>query len=390
MRQILLACLLSLFLFKSYAQSPRFRFAFISDTHIGSPDGSAEEDLRRTVRDINAMDDIAFVVLTGDITELGTTEELWRAKNILDSLRVKWYIIPGNHDSGWSESGGLMFTKIFGSDHFNFEYEGIRFIGCASGPFLRMSDGHVPRDAVNWLDKSLKELKKDQPLVFLNHYPINDQLDNWYEITDRLHNYNTWAILCGHGHTNKAFDFEGIPGVMGRSNLRARQALGGFNLVDVRNDSLLFSERKPGQVTMAPWTRLKLETHHYDLTKKYSRPDYSINDQYPTVKENWVFSSAANIISTPYADKKSVVVGNQQGEVTSFDISNGKTQWTFQAAGPVYSSLAGNEQVLVFGGADGTVYCVGNSGGKLIWKYAANTAVLGSPIISKGKVFRGQ
>ena len=102
------------------AQVKPFRFAFISDTHIGSPNGSAEEDLRRTVRDINAMDDIAFVVLTGDITELGTNEELKLAKQILDSLDVPWHIIPGNHDTGWSESGGVMFTTVFGYDKFSF------------------------------------------------------------------------------------------------------------------------------------------------------------------------------------------------------------------------------------------------------------------------------
>ncbi len=35
------------------AQIKSFRFIHISDTHIGSPNGSAEEDLRRTVQDIN-------------------------------------------------------------------------------------------------------------------------------------------------------------------------------------------------------------------------------------------------------------------------------------------------------------------------------------------------
>ena len=98
-------------------QITNFRFAFISDTHIGSPNGAAEEDLRRTVNDINTMKDIAFVVLTGDITELGTNQELKLAKQILDSLHVKWYILPGNHDTGWSESGGVMFTTVFGYDN---------------------------------------------------------------------------------------------------------------------------------------------------------------------------------------------------------------------------------------------------------------------------------
>ena len=52
-------------------------------------------DLRRTVRDINRMDDITFVVLTGDITELGTDEEVQLARQILDSLDVPYHIIPG-------------------------------------------------------------------------------------------------------------------------------------------------------------------------------------------------------------------------------------------------------------------------------------------------------
>ena len=118
------------------AQFNTFRFAFISDTHIGSPDGKAEEDLRRTVADINEIDNIAFVVITGDITELGTNEEIKNAKQILDKLKVPYYIIPGNHDTGWSESGGTTFVKVFANDKFSFEYSGIRFLGCASGPYL--------------------------------------------------------------------------------------------------------------------------------------------------------------------------------------------------------------------------------------------------------------
>ena len=138
------------------AQWSPFRFAFISDTHIGSPNGSAEEDLRRTVADINSMPEIAFVVLTGDITELGTDEEIKLAKEILSELKVPYYILAGNHDTGWSESGGVSFSKIFGYDKLSFNFNGIQFLGCASGPYVRMSDGHIPRGAVNWLDKELK------------------------------------------------------------------------------------------------------------------------------------------------------------------------------------------------------------------------------------------
>src|SRR5205823_12847251 len=226
--------------FIAHAQIRPFRFAFLSDTHIGSPNGSAEEDLRRTVKDINQQQGIAFVVITGDITELGTNEQLRLAKQLLDSLYIPYYIIPGNHDSGWSESGGDAFVQIFGNDKFQFDFNGIRFIGCASGPYVRMSDGHVPKSHILWLEDQLKKTPDKQPLIFLNHYPIDNSLDNWYDVVDRLKRKNTIAILCGHGHANKNFSFEDIPGVMGRSNLRAKAAVGGYNLVEVTTDSIIF------------------------------------------------------------------------------------------------------------------------------------------------------
>lgn len=372
-----------------FSQVKPFRFAFISDTHIGSPNGSAEEDLRRTVRDINAMSDVAFVVLTGDITELGTNEEIKLAKQILDSLDIPWYIIPGNHDTGWSESGGVMFTTVFGYDKFSFEFNGIKFLGCASGPYVRMSDGHVPRDAVNWLDKELKKVKKNQPVIFLNHYPIDNGLDNWYEITDRLRNHNTWAILCGHGHANKAMNFEDIPGVMGRSNLRAKDNEGGYNLVDVREDSILFTVRRPVSRNERKWTGVKIESRNYEQEKKFPRPDYSINDKYSQVKKAWEFSSDANIISTPAVANERVFVGNQNGMMTCFSLKDGKPLWKFRTEGSIFSSPAVANGKLVFGSGDGNVYCVDVNKGKLIWKYKTAASVLGSPVINGDTVFIG-
>lgn len=389
MKRLLLALLFLGPAFFSRAQVQPFRFAFISDTHIGSPNGSAEEDLRRTVKDINAMTGIAFVVITGDITELGTNEELKLAKQILDSLQVKWYIIPGNHDSGWSESGGVMFTTVFGYDKFSFEHNGIRFLGCASGPYLRMSDGHVPRDAVNWLDGQLKTVKPGQPLIFLNHYPLDEGLDNWYEITDRLRLQNTWAVLCGHGHANKALNFEDIPGVMGRSNLRAKAAIGGYNLVDVREDSILFTERRPGDATLAPWTSVKIETRNYAKDKKFKRPDYSINQQYPGAAEVWRFAAEANIISTPAVAGKTVMVGDQSGKMLGISLKNGKERWSFPTEGSIFSSPAVSGGKGVFGSGDGYIYCLDTKKGTLIWKTKTGAAVLGAPLIVGNAVYIG-
>ena len=394
MKKIFLGFVLVFFVTAACAQVKVFRFAFLSDTHIGSPDGKAEEDLKRTVADINQMTDIAFVVITGDITELGTNDEIKRARQLFDELKVPYHIIPGNHDTGWSESGGDSFIKVFGNDKFSFEYNGIRFLGCASGPYLRMSDGHIPRGAINWLDKELKNVKDQQPVIFLNHYPIDNSLDNWYEITDRLRRYNTWAILCGHGHANRSMNFEDIPAVMGRSNLRARAETGGYNLVDVRSDSMIFTERRPGHdsyrgETLKPWTCVKIETRHFDAGKTFKRPDYSINEKYSQVREKWKFASSANIISTPAVDGDNVIVGNQDGELLCLSLKDSKQKWSYRTNGSIFSSPAISRGFVVVGSGDGNVYCLDIKKGKIQWRHETGASVLGSPIIKNDSVFIG-
>ncbi|HUC83408.1 MAG TPA: PQQ-binding-like beta-propeller repeat protein [Flavisolibacter sp.] len=388
MKQFLLCSLLLLSVFTN-AQTKAFRFAFISDTHIGSPNGPAEDDLRRTVADINSMDDIAFVVLTGDITELGTNRELAVAKRILDSLNKPYHIIPGNHDTGWSESGGLSFNQTFGDDKFYFKHNGVHFIGCASGPYVRMSDGHVPRHAVNWMQTTLKKIGKKEPVIFLNHYPLDNGLDNWYEIIDMLKTKNTILALCGHGHSNRPVKAEDIPAVMGRSNLRAKESEGGYNLVDVTKDSVTFTERKPFSKTEKKWTGVAVKLQQYNKAQSYPRPDFAVHQKYPQVKAAWTYQSAANVISTPaLLQNKLVVFGNQNGLVEALDVTSGKKRWAFQTGGPIFSSPAVQNDNLVFGSADGFVYCL-NSAGKLRWKYKTEAAVLGSPHIENGVVYIG-
>lgn len=371
----------------STSQTAPFRFAFVTDTHIGSPNGAAEEDLRRTVRDINLQSDLAFVLVTGDITEMGTDVEIRLAKSILDSLDIPWYPIPGNHDTGWSESGGQSFITVFGSDKFHFVFHGVHFVGCASGPYVRMSDGHIPRDAINWLDHELSSIGSSAPLFFVNHYPIDSSLDNWYEATDRLRKQNTLVAICGHGHANRRFDFEGIPGVMGRSNLRAKAPGGGYNWVDVRSDSLFFSERKPLEQTTRLWAAVK--TGVQTSSSGFRRPDFSINQRFAAVKEQWAVQSAANILASPAIKDNWVVVGNQIGELNAYNARNGKWCWTYSTSGAIYSTAAIAQQRVVVGSADGYIHCVQLRTGKGIWKVQTPASVLGSALINGDTLFIG-
>ena len=73
----------------------------MTDIHI-TPKTSSLEDLQNSVNQINTSGDIDFVLVTGDITEEGDRASMTAAKLILDQLKMKYYIIPGNHDTKWS------------------------------------------------------------------------------------------------------------------------------------------------------------------------------------------------------------------------------------------------------------------------------------------------
>src|SRR5689334_8021186 len=102
-----------------FAEAPSFRFAWLSDTHVGATTG--EQDLRAAVNDINSQKDLSFAVISGDVTEYGSREQLQLAKEILSGLKIPCHVLPGNHDTKWSESGATDFPRLWREEHFTFE-----------------------------------------------------------------------------------------------------------------------------------------------------------------------------------------------------------------------------------------------------------------------------
>lgn len=372
----------------SYGQT-EFKFAHVSDTHIGG--NNSEEDLRRTVQSINNDSTIKFVILSGDITEFGSDTELQLAKQMLDSLNKPWYIVPGNHDSNWSESGANSFKKIFGSETFRFMYGGYLFLGTVSGPNMRMSPGQVSRENILWLDSTLTNLKdKNIPVIYVNHYPIDSSLNNWFEVIDRLKKRNTQLIICGHGHANRVLNFEGIPGIMGRSNLRARNPAGGYNIVTIKNSVITYEERNPVTNEQKQWTAVKLYKHDFTSdTTHYYRPSYTINTTHKNLKTTWQFNDNSDIGSGAVITKDLVIVSNTNGLIYALNVSNGKKIWSYTTKGKIYSTPAAEDNLVVAASTDNNIYCLNTLTGKLIWKFETQKPIVANALIKNKTVYIG-
>lgn len=385
--QQLIFILISCFYFNVNAQQKAWKFAHISDTHIG--DSVSIIDLQRTVNDINNNKEIDFAIVSGDITEFGADSELKNAKSILDQLNKPWYVVPGNHDAKWSESGGNSFKKIFGSETFAFKSHGILFLGTNCGPNMRMSPGQVPRENIVWLDSVLKVTPKETPIIFANHYPLTNSLNNWYEVIDRLKTRNIQMVLCGHGHTNKTYDFEGIPGVMGRSNLRAKDSIGAYNIVSVVGDSVFYNERIPNLKTKPIWTKVKLQQHDFSKDTLFKRPSYAVNEQYKNIKVLWQIKDEWDIGAGGALSGKNIIVGNTGGWVKAYKAKNGKLAWQTKLGGKLYSTPNVSGKYILISCTDNFIYCLASETGKILWKKDTGKPIVGSIVSKNDKLFCG-
>jgi 3',5'-cyclic AMP phosphodiesterase CpdA len=132
---------LSLFVFGCSLPEKEVKFAQLTDLHV-SPGLPSEQILVDIVAEINASS-LDFVVVTGDLTNTGSNAELESVYQALKELAIPCYVIPGNHETNWSESGGLKFLQLWQNDRFLFSKNGYLFVGFNTGPYMKMGDGHV-------------------------------------------------------------------------------------------------------------------------------------------------------------------------------------------------------------------------------------------------------
>ncbi len=371
------------------AREQGFKFAWLSDTHVGSDFGA--DDLRAVVADINGQPDLAFAILSGDITEMGLIENFRRAKEILDDLGVPYHILPGNHDTKWSGSGGADFARVWGADRFDFTFGGLRFLGLSEGPPLRMADGHWAPQDLRWLDGRLGEPSAPQPpLVFVTHYPLDASIANGYEVLDRLKRSPSRVVLVGHGHRNRVLDFEGLPGVMGRSCLRSAGVSPGYTIVEVGNGDMRFRERAAGGATGPVWHVAALGPRlRTSPASGWPRPDFSVNALYPGVRVRWSFTTGWTISSSAALAGDMAIVGDASGTVRALRLADGATAWEFRAGGPVLATPAASAGRVVFGAGDGQVYALDAASGRPLWTFRTEAPIVACPLVAEGVVYIG-
>lgn len=381
----------NLLLFAALLLGGPVRFAFLTDNHL-SLGSHAFDDLRCCIADINAQDSLDFAIFGGDVTDFGTDEEIAAAKALMDSLRIPYWVVAGNHDAKWSESGCNTFRNVFGYEHFEFEAGGWRFLGCNCGPDMRMAPALLPRESMEWLEA----LEPDRKSIFINHYPQDTSVLNYFDVTRALKRAGVQFEIGGHWHQNRVLNYDGIPAVLCRSSLTDKKRPTGYNIVTLWPDRISFTERRPGHKPEEPWYECALapvrDTVTYDadgIAASYPWMRYDVNARYPQVQEVWKFKDHSNVAAGFARRGSRAWYTTASGSVRCIRIGDGKLLWSKDFPGKIFSTPAVCGRYLVFGCTDGSIYALNARNGRTIWTAKAGKSVLASPVILKGRVFIG-
>ena len=410
------------------AASPKkVKFAYLTDVHI-SVGTTNVDDLENSVKDINDLGDIDFVILGGDITEFGSDAEILLAKSVLDKLTCPYYILAGNHDSKWSESGCNTFAKVFGYESFDFEAGGVRFIGCNSGPNMRMAPALVPRESMVWLDSLTKAIPRGTPVIFVNHYPLTDEMLNYKDVLTYLSRTNIQLALCGHGHNNRKMSYT-VPAVaisaqvvpalsesqnatsnvqstaviraaMGRSNLRAGRAGSGYNIITIADGIITLSERM-NCTTLSPWNTYNIIAQAQQIEGSVANASASVTasstatltatttaSSTATATLSTSAISAATTNATSSFTATSAATETPSSESVSFSAKL-KPLWVIQDNTDIGAGATYSGGVVYYANTAGVVKALDAKNGRLIWSFKTGGKIFSTPAISDGKLVIG-
>jgi 3',5'-cyclic-AMP phosphodiesterase len=194
-----------------------FRFAQISDTHIGfkgQANGDPTASLREVVERINALQPApAFVLHTGDLTHGQKAGAFDTIAEILKGLKTeRVFYLPGEHDVFLD--GGKEYLERYGKGTVggrgwqSFDYKGTHFVGLVNVlKYKGEGMGALGEDQIEWLAKDLAPLASSTPVVVFSHVPLWAVYPQWGWTTDdagraleHLKRFGSVTVLNGHIH----------------------------------------------------------------------------------------------------------------------------------------------------------------------------------------------
>ena len=208
--------------------------------------------LEKTIKDINSIPDIDFVVFTGDNIDQADDVDLKAFLKLANQLKYPYYVVIGNHEVFRSQNlDKKEYIRIVSKYSKNCRTKSPNYVFVKKGIVFLVVDGakeiipgpagYYKQDTLKWFDKKLTKYK-DCKIVVFQHFPIVEPYYNRthttynkgeYEAVLKKHN-NVLAIFSGHFHANGEKMVDGIYHV---STPALVEGPHNFKIIEITGDS---------------------------------------------------------------------------------------------------------------------------------------------------------
>lgn len=360
------------------------KFAILSDIHV-TPGNANETKLKAAVEEINSSD-VDYVLITGDLTNEGSDEQLRNVKSIFDRITKPQYVIPGNHENTWSQSACKTYNDLWGADRFVFTTGKLVVIGMNCGPFMKMGDGHIKQEDLIWLDKTLSEtVKPGMKVLSVNHYPILDDLDNYRDYVAILKKYPVITHQCGHYHRWRLYETDGINGLIVRALDMGNKDYG-YTLLDVDLDkNWIHVHNKPIGKESIPMYAYRINTEFYT----HATTEQKVTKEDARFEVKKVFADNATIFTRIGIDESAIYFGNSLGYCKALDKASLKEKWTYKTDAMLFSRPAVSGKYVILPTADRRLVWLNKKTGKEAFVHQADGPYVADGVVEKGVLYQG-
>lgn len=363
------------------------RVAFLTDLHI-TPGNDNDSIVDLAIDEINA-DDYDLVVIGGDMTNMGSDEELGNIHRKLARLRAPQIVVAGNHETTWSESACTEFRRLWGHDSRTYiDIGNYRFVGYQAGPFMKMADGTVRREDLRWVDSVMTAAPAGMRIVSVCHYPLSNDLTNRSEVTAILRAHDVCATLCGHYHEPSLNNYDSIPGILGRALMLRRngEPTYGYSVLRFADDSIHVREKIVGEEP----------TLRYVIRQGFSRETASLPCDPPVppldtggFDAQCVIDDDASIYTDVAANGDTIYYGNSAGYVKAYDHRGGRELWRHAFSSAIYSSPIYYEGTVIVATVDDGLSALDAVDGHLLWCNGSLRKMIGDGVIADDALYIG-
>ena len=361
------------------------KITLLTDIHV-TPGNQREEKLKEVIKDINS-NETELVILSGDLSDEGSDEQLTNVKSLLDKITKPLFVIPGNHENNWSQSACKTFFDIWGNDRFVTETENLIIVGINCGPYMKMGDGHVKHEDLVWLDKTLSErIKSGKKVLSICHYAPNPDLDSYREYLSILKKYPVVAHLNGHYHHYKKYRMENIEVIHCRSLEMGKKDLTfGYSIVDISADSVKIYNK----VLDTP-AELKYQYKiDYTTIEPLEQAENFNTDMPENFKIELAYRDVASVFTRVGVDNDNIYFGNSLGYVKSVNKKSGKLNWEFKTEAGLFSRPVATKKYIIVPTSDKRLIWLNKKTGKVQHEVNANGPYVADGIVSGNTLYQG-